>query len=41
MGIERSTFLVSPDHKIAYTWTKVKTKGHAQAVLKQLQVLVS
>ncbi|MBW4600170.1 MAG: thioredoxin-dependent thiol peroxidase [Calothrix sp. FI2-JRJ7] len=39
MGIERSTFIISPDQKIAYAWTKVKTKDHAQAVLKQLQVL--
>jgi thioredoxin-dependent peroxiredoxin len=41
MGIERSTFLISPDQKIAYTWAKVRTKDHAQAVLKQLQALVS
>ncbi|MBF2065093.1 MAG: thioredoxin-dependent thiol peroxidase [Calothrix sp. C42_A2020_038] len=41
MGIERSTFLISPDQKIAYTWAKVKAKGHAEAVLKQLQALVN
>jgi thioredoxin-dependent peroxiredoxin len=38
MGVERSTFLISPDQKIAYTWSKVKVKEHAEAVLKQLQV---
>jgi thioredoxin-dependent peroxiredoxin len=41
MGVERSTFLISPDQKIAYTWAKVKVKEHAEAVLKQLQVLQS
>ncbi len=41
MGIERSTFVISPDQKIAHTWAKVKTKDHAQSVLKQLQALVS
>lgn len=40
MGIERSTFLISPDQKIAHTWSKVKAKEHAQAVLKQLQTMV-
>jgi thioredoxin-dependent peroxiredoxin len=40
MGILRSTFLIDPDAKIAYIWRNVKTKGHAEAVLKQLRELV-
>ncbi len=37
MGIERATFLIGPDSRIIQTWRKVKTAGHAQAVLKALQ----
>ena len=33
MGIERSTFLIDTDGKIAEIWSKVKVNGHAQAVL--------
>lgn len=40
MGVARSTFLISPDRIIAYTWPNVKTKGHAQAVLTKLRELV-
>ncbi|MFW6360023.1 MAG: thioredoxin-dependent thiol peroxidase [Chroococcales cyanobacterium] len=40
MGVVRSTFLISPEGAIAYVWPKVKVKGHAEAVLKQLQELV-
>lgn len=32
-GIERSTFLVAPDGRIAESWRGVKVAGHAQAVL--------
>lgn len=39
MGVTRSTFLISPDKIIAYSWPNVKTKGHAQAVLTKLQAL--
>ncbi|MBF0445824.1 MAG: thioredoxin-dependent thiol peroxidase [Magnetococcales bacterium] len=35
MGIVRSTFLVDAKGKVVKTWTKVKTKGHAQAVLEE------
>ena len=35
-GIERSTFLISPDGHIAASWRKVKVAGHAQAVLETL-----
>ncbi|NDJ20168.1 thioredoxin-dependent thiol peroxidase [Nostoc sp. B(2019)] len=41
MGVARSTFLISPDRTIAYTWPNVKTKGHAQAVLTKLQELAN
>ncbi|NSX55865.1 thioredoxin-dependent thiol peroxidase [Parasulfitobacter algicola] len=33
MGIERSTFLIGADGKIAQIWRKVKVPGHAEAVL--------
>jgi peroxiredoxin Q/BCP len=36
MGIERSTFLISPDGTIAHIWRKVKPAGHAEDVLKTL-----
>ena len=39
MGIERATFLIGPDGKIAAIWRKVKVAGHADAVLKAAQAL--
>jgi len=33
MGIERSTFLVGKDGKVAQSWHKVKVDGHAAEVL--------
>ena len=36
MGIERSTFLIDEDGRIARIWRKVRVKGHAQAVLDAL-----
>jgi thioredoxin-dependent peroxiredoxin len=33
MGIERATFLVDKEGKIANAWRKVKVSGHAAAVL--------
>jgi len=39
MGIVRSTFLIDPDGKIAYIWSKVKVKNHAQEVLEKLKEL--
>lgn len=39
MGVERSTFLVSPDGRIARAWRKVKVPGHAEEVLKEVQKL--
>ena len=34
MGIERSTFLIAGDGKIAQIWRKVKVAGHAESVLE-------
>ncbi|MFC4728617.1 peroxiredoxin [Coralloluteibacterium thermophilus] len=36
LGIERSTFLIDPEGRIARSWRKVKVAGHAQAVLAAL-----
>ncbi len=33
MGIERTTFLIGPDQKIARVFSKVKPEGHAEEVL--------
>ncbi|HBK46479.1 MAG TPA: peroxiredoxin [Xanthomonadaceae bacterium] len=37
LGIERSTFLISPDSRIVEAWRKVKVAGHAEAVLQALK----
>ena len=39
MGVERSTFLIDGNGKIAALWTKVKVDGHAEDVLKAAQSL--
>ncbi|MBR7619796.1 peroxiredoxin [Phenylobacterium sp. 20VBR1] len=39
MGIERSTFLIDQDGKLARIWRKVKVAGHAAEVLKAAQSL--
>ena len=39
MGIERSTFLIDADGKIAAVWRKVKVPGHAAAVLEAAKAL--
>ncbi|MBT7343345.1 Peroxiredoxin Bcp [Rhodobacteraceae bacterium IMCC1933] len=41
MGIERATFLISPDGKVLHIWRKVKVPGHVEEVLAQLQSLKS
>jgi peroxiredoxin Q/BCP len=33
MGMERTTYLIGPDGRIAQVWRKVKVRGHAEAVL--------
>jgi peroxiredoxin Q/BCP len=37
MGVERATFLVGPDGKLARIWRKVSPKGHAEEVLQAVQ----
>ena len=41
MGVVRSTFLISPDGKIAQVWDKVRVKAHVEKVLSELQKQVS
>ncbi|KRG44743.1 thiol peroxidase [Stenotrophomonas pictorum JCM 9942] len=40
-GIERSTFLISPDSTLVQEWRKVKVAGHADAVLEALKAAPS
>ena len=37
MGIERTTFLIGPDGKLARIFPKVKAEGHAEEVLAALK----
>ena len=37
MGIARTTFLISPDGKIAHTFENVKPEGHAEEVLAHIK----
>lgn len=39
LGIERSTFLIDKDGKLAQEWRKVKVKGHAEEVLEATRAL--
>ncbi|HXY58018.1 MAG TPA: peroxiredoxin [Methylocystis sp.] len=39
MGVERSTFLIGADGRIAKIWRKVKVPGHAEAVLAAAKAL--
>ncbi|NBN62350.1 redoxin domain-containing protein [Microvirga tunisiensis] len=39
MGVERSTFLISAEGKLAGIWRKVKVPGHAEAVLEAVKAL--
>ncbi|KAB1086726.1 peroxiredoxin [Neorhizobium galegae] len=39
MGVERTTFLIGADGRIARIWSKVKVKGHAEEVLESLKAL--
>ena len=39
MGIDRATFLIARDGRIAVVWRKVKVPGHAEAALKAAQEL--
>jgi len=37
MGIERATYLIGPDGKIANIWRKVRVKDHVETVLTTLK----
>jgi peroxiredoxin Q/BCP len=37
MGMERSTFLIGADGRVAREWRKVKVPGHAQEVLEAVR----
>ena len=39
MGLERSTFLIDGEGRVARVWRKVKVNGHAQEVLEAAQGL--
>lgn len=39
MGVERSTFLIGRDGRIARVWRKVKVPGHAEEVLAAVREL--
>ena len=38
-GVERSTFVIGADGKLAHEWRGVKVAGHAQAVLDYVKTL--
>jgi peroxiredoxin Q/BCP len=37
MGIQRSTFLIDPNGRIAHSWPKVRADGHAAEVIAALE----
>jgi thioredoxin-dependent peroxiredoxin len=39
MGVERTTFLIGPDGRIARIWRKVKVPGHAEEVLAAVRAI--
>lgn len=39
MGVERTTFLIGPDGRIARIWRKVRVPGHAEEVLDAVRSL--
>ncbi len=39
LGIERSTFIIDPEGRLAAEWRKVKVKGHVDEVLDTLKEL--
>ncbi|WP_299636986.1 peroxiredoxin [uncultured Ruegeria sp.] len=39
MGIERSTYIIDPEGKIARVWRKVKVPGHVDEVLEAVRAL--
>jgi peroxiredoxin Q/BCP len=41
MGVERTTFLIDRDGRIAQAWHKVKVPGHAETVLAAVRQLTA
>lgn len=41
MGVERATFLISPEGRIARIWRTVTAKGHAEEVLDALKQAIA
>ncbi len=39
MGVERATFLIDAEGRVAHVWEKVKVAGHAEAVLDAARAL--
>jgi peroxiredoxin Q/BCP len=39
MGVQRSTYLIAPDGKVAKVWKRVQVDGHDQQVLEALKEL--
>ena len=39
MGIQRTTYLIGPDGKVALRWDKVRVPGHADEVLETVKAL--
>jgi peroxiredoxin Q/BCP len=39
MGVERATFLIGPDRRVAEAWRKVHVPGHVEAVLAAARAL--
>ncbi|TIT65064.1 MAG: peroxiredoxin, partial [Mesorhizobium sp.] len=39
MGVERATFLIGKDGRIARIWRQVRVKGHAEEVLEAVRAL--
>lgn len=39
MGVERATFLIDQNGKVARSWPKVKVPGHAEEVLEAVRAL--
>lgn len=39
MGLQRATFLIDPDGRIAHVWPKVTVKGHVAKVAEKLAAL--
>ncbi len=39
MGVERATFLIDAEGRIAHVWEKVKVAGHAEVVLEVARAL--